>query len=294
VWEEYTAKTEKFYEPGKFATLHAYECSLGAPYGHHNVFFRSKPGPLLAEEDVTLPELWDALTAGQALTIPHHTGKMPQPIFWFPHNDEIDRNIEIYSAHGLSESYDPRGPLSFERSLFTEASHSVTGPQYVQDAWMQGLTLSTVAASDDHRAHPGQPHFGRTAVAATGLTREEIFDALYHRRTYGTTGVKILLNFAIDGEPMGGSVTAPGPPHLDLEAHGTDTIEFIEILRYTKSARKFLVINTLYPDSADFTWTGSDSTFSEDSIYYVRLRQVRLVRTRVAMAWSSPIWVKRG
>lgn len=294
IWEEYTAKTERFYEPGKFATLHAYECSLGAPYGHHNVFFRSKPGPLLAEGDVTLPELWAALTAGEALTIPHHTGKFPHPIFWYPHNAEIDRNIEIYSAHGLSEAYDPRGPLSFEHSLFTEASHSVSGPQFVQDAWMQGLMLSTVAASDDHRAHPGQPHFGRTAVAATGLTREEVFDGLYHRRTYGTTGFKILLEFSVSGEPMGGSVTVAGAPRLEVEAHGTDAIEFIEILRYSKSDGAFLVIQSLYPDDADFHWSGTDSTFKEDSIYYLRLRQVRMVRTRVAMAWSSPIWVKRG
>ena len=100
---------------------------------------------------------------------------------------------------------------------------------------MQGLTLSTVAASDDHRARPGQPHFGRTAVAATGLTREEIFDALYHRRTYGTTGVKILLDFAIDGKPIwrvrcrleaGGTVRevlrAPGTPRQRAGAGRAD------------------------------------------------------------------------
>jgi hypothetical protein len=294
VWQEYTAKTEKHYEPGRFVTIHAYECSLGAPYGHHNVFFRSKPGPLLAEGDVTLPELWNALTAGEALTIPHHTGKMPQPILWFPHNDEIDRNIEIYSAHGLSEAYDPEGPLAFERSDFTDASKSVRGPQYVQDAWLQGLKLSTVAATDDHRAHPGQPHYGRAAVAATGLTREEIFDGLYHRRTYGTTGAKILLDFSINGEPMGGTVAVTDSPRLEIEAHGTDGIEFVQVLRHSKSDGAFVIIYTLSPDGADFTWSQTDATFNEDSIYYVRLRQVRTVRTRVAMAWSSPIWVRRA
>jgi hypothetical protein len=238
--------------------------------------------------------LWAALKAGEALTIPHHTGKFPRPIFWFPHNDELDRNIEIYSGHGLSESYDPRGPLSFERSMFTEPSVSFRGPQFVQDAWMQGLVLSTVAASDDHRAHPGQPHYGRTAVAATGLTREEIFDALYHRRTYGTTGIKVLMDFKMNDEPMGGTATASSAPEIAIEVHGTDTIEFIEILRYGKSDGGFLVINTLYPDDADFQWTGTDPAFKEDSIYYIRLRQMRMVRTRVAMAWSSPIWVRRG
>jgi len=43
----------------------------------------------------------------------------------------------------------------------------------------------------------------------------------------------------------------------------------------------------------DFNWTNTDETFHEDAIYYVRLRQTGLVRDRIAMAWSSPIWVKR-
>jgi hypothetical protein len=292
VWDQYTAKTEKHYEPGRFATIPGYECSLGAPYGHHNVFFRSKPGPLLADGDVTLPELWKALTEGQALTIPHHTGKMPYPVFWYPHNDEIDRNIEIYSAHGSSEAYDPSGPLSFEHSNFTNASKSVSGPQYVQDAWIRGLMLSTVASSDDHRAHPGQPHYGAAAVAATGLTREEIFDGLYQRRTYGTTGARILLYFAVNGEPMGGTVKSENSPLLEIETHGTDRIELVEVLRYSDTDGAFKVIETLHPDSLDFKWSSMDSSFQEDSIYYVRLRQANTIRSRAVMAWSSPVWVE--
>jgi hypothetical protein len=292
VWAEYNALTDRHYHPGEFVTLHAYECSLEAPYGHHNVYFRGKPGPLLAEGDVSLPELWKALTSGQALTIPHHTGKMPFPIFWRPHNTELDRNIEIYSAHGLSESYDPAHALSFENSTFTDASKSVRGPQYVQDAWVQGLQLSTIAASDDHRAHPGQPHYGLAAVAATGLTRDEVFEALYQRRTYGTTGAKILLHFAIDGEPMGRQVIARGAPMLSIEAHGTAEIEVVQVLRYSVSTGAFQIVFDHRPDTMDFTWTKADESFQEDSIYYMRLRQTGLVRDRIAMAWSSPIWVK--
>ena len=252
VWAEYTALTDEHYEPGAFVTLHAYECSLEAPYGHHNVFFRNKPGPLLAEGDVSLPELWSALTAGQALTIPHHTGKMPFPIFWYPHNPQLDRNIEIYSAHGLSEAYDPSHPLSFENSTFTDPSESVKGPQYVQDAWAQGLEMSTIASSDDHRGHPGQPQYGLAALSAPSLTRNDIFESLYQRRTYGTTGAKILLVFTINGEQMGRSVITRDAPTIAIEANGTSNIEIVEILRYSRSDRAFKIIYTIQPDALDF------------------------------------------
>jgi len=293
VWAEYNALTDKHHDPGRFVTLHAYECSLEDPYGHHNVFFRGKPGPLLAEGDVSLPELWKALTAGEALTIPHHTGKMPFPIFWYPHDADLDRNIEIYSAHGLSEAYEPSHPLSFENSTFTDPSKSVKGPQYAQDAWVQGLELSTIASSDDHRAHPGQPQFGLAAVAAKNLTRDGIFDALYERRTYGTTGARILLDFTIEGESAGRQVVARGAPLLSVEAHGTADIEIVEVLRYSGSPGGFEVIYTLWPGAMDFRWTQTDESFRQDSIYYARLRQVGVIRDRIAMAWSSPIWLKR-
>ena len=294
VWAEYSALVNKHHDPGKFVTLHAYECSLGAPYGHHNVFFRGQPTGLPLAGEAGLFNLWQSLQAGEALTIPHHTGKMPSPVFWYPHNAELDRNIEIYSAHGLSEAYSPSHPLSFESSTFTDPSKSVRGPQYAQDAWMQSLELSTIASSDDHRAHPGQPQYGLAAVAATALTREAIFQGLYDRRTYGTTGTRILLDFRINDQPMGRRLVAAGSCHFDIEAHGTDTIELVEILRYSKSEGNFQVIVTLHPQMPDLLWTGQDTTFKEDSVYYLRLRQAGLVRNRIVMAWSSPIWVKKS
>ncbi|HEY2933101.1 MAG TPA: DUF3604 domain-containing protein [Acidobacteriota bacterium] len=293
VWDEYVQLTDRYYQPKQFVTIHAYEASFGSPYGHHNVFFRGRPGPLLSSEAVTLPELWKALTAGQALTIPHHTGKMPPVVDFSYHDPELRRNFEIYSGHGLSEAYDPIHALAFEQSLFTGPASSSPGPKFAQDVWMRGLILSTIAASDDHRAHPGQPHWGLAAVAASGLTREEIFDALYERRTYGTTGARILLDFSINTTPMGRQVTAQGPVRLKLEAHGTATVELAEILRYSASDKKFRVIYSFKPGKLDFQWEGTDEAFREDSIYYARLRQAGFIRDRIAMAWSSPIWVKK-
>ena len=314
VWEEYTAATDAHHAPGEFVTLHAYEASFPAPWGHHNVYFRGAPGPLLSPSQVTLPELWAALTAGEALTIPHHTNKFPQPLVWDEDEPALRRNFEIYSAHGLSEAYDPGHPLAFEQSGFTNRSTSARTGISAQDAWMRGLRLSTIAASDDHRSQPGKPHWGLAAVRAPELTREAVFDALHARRTYGTTGQRILLDFRVNDAPMGSEIALDAPlpepcagtspecgeraaataalaPRFDVTAHGTDVIESVEILRYSRPDGGFRVVHDLRPAALDFTWSGRDGGFRDDAIYYLRLRQRSPVRGRVVMAWSSPVWV---
>ncbi len=314
-WEEYTAATDAHNEPGTFATLHGYEHSLGAPYGHHNVYFRSSPGTLLNLP--TLPELWAALEAGEALTIPHHTGKFPPGVTSDDHDPELRRNFEIYSGHGLSEAYNPAHPLAPENVVFTNSSISAYPGFSAQDAWIDGLVLSAIAASDDHRSHPGQPHFGLAAVTAPELTREAIFDGLYQRRTYATTGARILLDFRVNGAPMGTETTAESQepvavsagardnlvgrvratsrlPRFSVSVHGTDVIESVEILRYSKPDGGFTVVADLDPNSLDFEWSGIDGNFRDDSVYYLRLQQRGTIRGRAVMAWSSPVWVARA
>ena len=314
-WEKYTAATDAYNDPGTFATLHAWESGFGAPYGHHNVFFRGQPpGPLAMP---SLPELWSALEAGQALTIPHHTGKFPIGVTSDAHDPELRRNFEIYSGHGLSEAYNPKHPLAPENVVFTNSSISAYPGLSAQDAWIDGLMLSAIGSSDDHRSQPGQPHFGLAAVRATALTREAIFDGLYQRRTYATTGARILLDFRVNDAPMGSETSAEsqepvlisdGPaagtmgrvrptshlPRLSASAHGTDIIESVEILRYSQPDGGFTVIAAFEPSASDFEWSGTDGNFRDDSVYYLRLRQQGTVRGRAVMAWSSPIWVKRA
>ena len=292
-WPAYNALAERFNAPGIFATLHAYEISFYGPYGHHNVFFRGQPGPLLSPDQVTLAELWRALKGHQALTIPHHTMKMPRPVDWPIEEDnaELRRNIEIYSGHGLSEAYDPQHPLAFEQSLFTTNSQTFRGSMSAQKAWARGFLLSTIASSDDHRAHPGQPQYGIVAVRARSLTREGIFDALYDRKTYGTTGVRIILDFKVNDVEMGQKVTVKGSPEIQVKAIGTDVIDSVEVLRHVDGRPGFQVIRHSSPADEVVHLRFTDTVPRGPAIYYVRVRQRSLVRERIAMAWSSPIWV---
>lgn len=293
VYDQYTKLTDQFHEPGEFVTLHAYEASFGRPYGHHNVFFRGAPGPLLYPQKDTLQQFWKTLAGGNALTIPHHTGKFPSGVDYSIHNAEMRRNFEIYSAHGLSEVYNPDHPLAFEQSLFTSDSRSLKSPTYIQDTWKRGLKLSTVAASDDHNAQPGQSHYGITAVYAPELTRDAIFQALYERYTYGTTGAKIILDFQCNGVRMGNTVKGLSNPEFHIKAIGTDTIAWIELLRYIPGEdNSFVVIQSWKPNNDEITIRATDNDFQPGAIYYVRLQQRYKINGRVAMAWSSPIWTE--
>ena len=53
-------------------------------------------------------------------------------------------------------------------------------------------------------------------VLAVENTREEIWDALYARRTYATTGARIVLDFKVNQQHMGSWIeAAPGSTARD-------------------------------------------------------------------------------
>jgi hypothetical protein len=279
-------------DPGAFVALQGYEVSFDSPYGHHNVYFRGRPTLPGVEYTLTLPELWKSLRGQDALTIPHHTLKMPSVVDWTgTHDPDLRRNFEIFSAHGLSEAFDPSHPLAIEQSQFTNNSVTSRRGTSAQQAWEDGLRLSTLASSDDHRAHPGMPHQGVIAVLADSLSREGVFDAMRARRTYGTTGVRVLLEFSVGGLERGGEGAAARPLEVRTAAVGTDVISLVEVLRHVAGQPGFHVIASQRPHEDRFEWTLTDDPGPGPAVYYVRLQQRGLVRGLLAMAWSSPVWI---
>jgi len=294
VWPRYAALADKANDPHHFVAFLGYEDSMGPPWGHRVVVFRGNNGPV-AYPQAPLPKLWAMLTKGDALTIPQHPGKMPVGIDFHIRNKYFQRNISIYDSHGSSEYYDPANPLAPEHILFTADGRSVPPSyhQYVQDAWEMGQKLSTVAESDNHHAHPGQPRYGLTAVYARTKTRNGIFKALYDRDTYATTGARIILHFDIDGTPMGHTLKVNGTPDIKIGVIGTGPLEWVELLRYQKGDKKFRVIRHWNVTGWSFNGQYHDNSFKPGAIYYCRVRQKYKVDRIVAEAWSSPIWTKK-
>lgn len=313
-WAANVETVRRLYVPGRFVTLLAYECSL--PTGHHNVYYRGVEGmPWPAYRVASVDRLWDLLSKGEAITIPHHlgvqwggnasgpTGPGLQPIrtgtvfisgprldWGRPHNQLLRPALEIYSAHGQSEYFNRDDPLAYESVRYT-SGRSADGAHYARDAWAAGHAMGVVAASDDHNSHPGLSHQGLTAVFAPELTREAVFDAIASRNTYGTTGQRILLDFELGGVSMGHESEVSGNAAGKVTVAAPSTIRFAEILAFEEggevweTAMRWEAAGRLLESAFEIEVAGPTT-------YYLRVELEEKTRGRVGRAWSSPIWLR--
>ena len=319
-WETIKDRVRQFYQPGRFVTLLAYECSFEAPSGHHNVFFRGTDGePWPVALMGSVKNLWAKIRAGDAITIPHHMGIQfggvtveqqaagpgLQPIVttasppgtsvgnsvdWSIHDPLRRPLLEMYSLHGTSEFYDPSDPLAYENARFTGA-RSVPGAHYARDGWAAGLELGVVAATDNHSSQPGQPQGGVAAVRAPALTREAIFDALAGKHTYATTGQRIYLDLTIAGVPMGGIGKARAPISGSLTIAAPSDIATVDIVRLSDSTKAYAVAAHWENAGRLLQTTFTDSPDGARVMYYLRLELKEQVRGRDVRGWSSPVWL---
>ena len=232
-------------------------------------------------------ELWEKLERNNVkfITVPHHPSVASHPCSWDFYNAKYDRLVEVYSCWGSSEYYGdfPRG--------FSDRYMNLD----VRDALSRGLRMGLIASSDSHDGHPGnnvsrrQNAFhhlgsGRIAVLANKLSRHSIFDAMYERRCYATTGVPIILSFAINGRIIGTELPALSrAPVLKFECRGTNGIEHIRIIKNGKVADTIMCHGEF---EIEGEWKDLNYSPLKSNYYYIRVVQVDK-----ESAWSSPIWI---
>jgi hypothetical protein len=164
-----------------------------------------------------------------------------------------------------------------------------------------GYTPGVIAAGDSHVGYPGHslmfsdPNWcqnwraGLAAVYAPELTREAIWDALYDRHCYGTTGERIVLRFHLNDARMG-SIQEYQPDDdrlcrrdIKVTVCGTDYIRRVDIMKNNG------LFHRVCPKSNKSEFTVSDELDQAPTTrdwYYVRVFQADN-----NAAWSSPIWV---
>ncbi|NOZ22841.1 MAG: DUF3604 domain-containing protein [Planctomycetes bacterium] len=260
-------ETNRFYRPGRFVTLAAYEWVPGEPLGRRRIYEGDDDHPPLSPRDWasgTPGKLYGLLRQRRAVVV---TRPLPNEKV---HDPEKDRLIEIYSSRGNIEF--PGCPLP--------ADEPATG-SYVQEALAQGHRLGLVAGSDEGAPNPRK---GATVFLAEDLTREAILEAMHARRCYATTGPRIFLDFMLNGFTMGEKITVTDPEEsrvLSVRVAGTANIDHVDIVKNN---------NDLYRQdgagpTAEFEYVDQMPASGTD-FYYVRVTQ-----SDDEMAWSSPIWV---
>jgi hypothetical protein len=292
VWDDLQATVEQFHEPGQFVTFHAVECGItSGGNGHKNVYFiKNMDPPFLAElrpqvkrptfrhkmrSDVIIIEdldsFWAEIKRREALVMCHHT------VEWTNHNPRFERCSEVYSKWGRCE--------------YAGNSDWFLGNRPVQEALAHGLRVGIVAGCDTHDSrscNPAPEHFvrypaGVTAIYAKSLSREDLWEALWARRTCATTGKRIAVAFRCGDHWMGEEIAMAGSPRFNISVLGTAPIRRLAIIRDNETIALW---HDLGP-TIDLEWEERE-LLSGTHYYYVRVTQVD-----GNMAWSSPIWVTR-
>ncbi len=292
---------DDFNDDGHFTTFYGYEWTATATEGHHVILYADRNSQILNHFDYpTKPDLYRALDTQNkpAIMIPHDMWAQPDHGIWNDVNNEYRTVGELYSLWNNRYLLQPADePQRFELGI--------ENPWSYQYAWHKGHKIGVVGSTDNHTGHPGANNWtaytqhtgGLAAVWSEENNRKGVWDSLRQRRTYTTTGVRILLEFTADGHWMGEEYATDKAPRFVIKAAGTNTIETVELIKY--DGAKYESIHTAHPDAEKCSFEFTDESFNGDSMYYVRVSQVdELWRspwslTTREMAWSSPIWIDK-
>jgi hypothetical protein len=270
-----------------FVAIHGYEWTT-LPYprgaGHKNVYFRGHgPVPLIGSrrKAPSTKALQRALAEEAVFTAPHHTGWTGTD--WERADPRIQRHVEIVSVHGAFE--DPR-----TQPIPTRAAKQ---GMFAVDGLKRGNRFGFIGGSDAHGIlwHHGVGRrmdpwgHGLTGVIVDRRARTEVWDALYARRTFATSGARMTIVTSLEGVAQGGAVTTSSPITLKWHGLGSMPIEELAVVRDGVIVHRMAVGD----HETDGRWTDSSVTPGRHS-YYVRIQQGFGLQ-KVDVAWSSPIFV---
>ena len=295
-------------QPGRFIPFLAYEYGERKVGGDKTVIYKNNDEEIfrcIDDGSRTPEELWEQLRGDQVITMPHSCGHWSMGTNWQYHNPMLQRLVEIYSEWGNSEYPGNPRPVTWDHQQETRAPRE---GGTVQEGLLTGARVGFVAASDNHSGQPGYCdlmgsfarrrayHGGLAAVFANALTRAEIWDGLWSRRCYGTTGARIILYVILNGKPMGSDISMSSliedERTLEISVAGTDRIQTIDIVRNNQNI--FTHEGQGDVERVEFTdgdpiepllLTGIHSP-KRFMFYYIRVTQAD-----GEMAWSSPIWI---
>jgi hypothetical protein len=303
-WWQTQKLADLFHNPGSFVSLYAYEREQKYPYGHRNVLFLERGGPVIyikrknyAESPWSTPlpppdgaimgdippwQLWDLLrTHGKrAVTIPHTTaGRMGTDWAVYEKLDtEFENVIEVFqgSRNSSEGQGSPQPAVVVGKPQVSDFKGNDAKGTW-QEALRQEHRLGAFASSD-HRS----TNLSYGGVYVKNLNRKEILDALDARRTVAATA-KIYTDFTCNGRPMGEIFEAEGKPTMQMSVEGTAPIRRVTLIRNEKDYQVYEPATEAATFSQSFV---DEAPLEGENRYYLRVEQVD-----GNMGWTSPVWV---
>lgn len=288
-WKRAVESANRNNQDGVFATLLGFEWS-SSDFGHRNIYYRGDFGPEQPRLPDNMASWWEWLDERQlrAVVVPHHTNtestavrKDGTPMWraadWSAIDHRYQRLVEICQNRGSFEA--PGGPNPELRIRRKDCGASA------QAALAQGHQVGFFGSTDTHSGRPGTGE-ARCAVLASELTRDAVWDALYARRCYGTTGAHIIVLFDVNRSPSGSEITIPDAGTARVvtwRAVGTNRIKRVDLLRNNEIAMQWPGRGG---DDMSETFNCARPLDQEEWWY------LRVLQDNGEIAWSSPIWVR--
>jgi len=257
----------------EFATLPGYEWA--GQQGHRNVYTSRDSLDLfrgMTPGERTLDVVYDHFNGCEDVVAGPHVSHTRD--FYDCHNPNVQRFMEIYSMWGNFEELAYSILDKGARIGFTGGGdcHEGRCGFSVEDPDGQGETAHTFAPGLKYRC-------GLTGALMPRLARTELLQAIRSRRTYATTGARILLDFKISDASMGEELIAEASPQIMAVMHACAPIQAIDVIKNGK------VVHSLrdMPEDCSFSWKDASGAAG----WYV----LRITQIDDEKAWSSPIWV---
>ncbi len=296
-WEYFVAATNDHNVSGQFATIVGHEWT-NSKLGHRNIHYPGESGPIVRanrDDPDDLEQLYAIARAHDALLIPHHSANVTMGVKWEDgHEAEHERLVEIHSVWGSSER-----PAEDGNPMPIVTQGGEQAGQHVVDALGLGYRLGFVGGGDIHDGRPGDElhsaqempeqyrdlrRQGIMGVWATELTREAVFDALWDRRCFATTNVRMPILFEVNGAFMGQKADAHSPRGINVWAASESPIARVDIVRNGEDWQ------SAEPHETVFGWELEDEeSGAEGDCYYARI-----TREDGWVGWSSPVWIGGG
>lgn len=309
IWKMISQNITEFDEADRFTTFLGFQwAGENKVEGIRDVVFAKDNKSILRKKDAkntSLKKMYKALSPKECISIPCFTMAKGFEYNFEDFNPDFERVVEIYNSWGSSECSKKAGnPRPIKGPNKNSVQESESGS--VVQALLKNKRFGFVAGGLDDRGIYGdlfeseqeQYSPGLTAIIANEYTRAGLFEALYNRSCYATTGERIVLGLFLIGLPMGSEINTLEKHGLNVNRHltgyvaGTSLLKTVEIIRNGKVIKTFKPTgyhyDFVFDDNEPLTSVAIDAKDKKPPFvfYYLRVTQ-----DDGHMAWSSPIWV---